>query len=81
MEDNLSDYLPKSPAEDPSTSVLRCKDTYKKLQSFAFNAISLGQWETARASFQSLALSDDPAVRNTAKELLKILVLEAANYW
>ena len=73
------DYLPRSP--DAPSSVLRCDDTFKKLESTIFNSISLGQWELARASFRSLALSGDANTQDNAKELLKILVMEAPNYW
>ena len=65
--------------EDQMESALSCKDTSKKLESSIFNHISLGQWEAARASLFFLA--NDPESRENAKELLKILVLEAANYW
>lgn len=66
-------------AEERAESVLRCKDTSKKLESSIFNHISLGQWEAARASLAYLA--NDPESKENAKELLKILVLEATNYW
>ena len=66
---------------EDSSSALRSTDTFKKLESTIFNSISLGQWELARASFKCLALSGDANVQDTARELLKILILEASNYW
>lgn len=79
MEGSLTGYLPRS--QEESTSVLRCRDTYKKLESLVFNSVSLGQWESARASLRCLALSNEAGVRHTARELLKVLILEASNYW
>ena len=79
MDEGLSTYLPRG-ARD-SAPVLRCGDTQQKYESFIFNSVSLGQWETARASFQCLSLSQDPGARDNAKELLKILILEAAKFW
>ncbi len=79
MEEDLLNYL--STPLDPISSVLRCKDTYKKLESSIFNYVSLGQWEAARASVSCLALSDDQDTRDVAKELLKILILESSNFW
>lgn len=64
-----------------SNTVLRSEDTFKKLESSIFNSISLGQWELARASFRCLALSGDANSQDTARELLKILILEAPSYW
>ena len=78
MEGSQIDYLSRSPE---STSVLRCRDTYKRLESSVFNAVSLGQWESARASLSCLAISDEASVRVTARELLKVLILEASNHW
>ncbi len=66
--------------EDPNV-VLRSGDTFKKLESSIFNSISLGQWELARASFRCLTLSGDANSQDTARELLKILILEAPTYW
>lgn len=60
-------------------SILRCRDTDKKLESAVFNCISLGQWETARAHFRCLA--QEPSSRDNARELLKILVLESSSFW
>lgn len=79
MEGSLLDYFPR-PSEE-STSVLICLDTYKKLESSVFNHVSLGQWELARASLRCLAISDAASVRDTARELLKVLILEASNHW
>ena len=79
MEASLSKYLPS--LEEDSKAVLKCGEFYKKLESSIFNHVSLGQWEPARASFRCLALSGEPSVRDTCKELLKILILESANYW
>ena len=60
-------------------SVLQCVEKTKKLESSVFNHVSLGQWEAARACLSSLAA--DPASRDNARELLKILVIEATAYW
>ena len=65
----------------PGGSVLRCSDEVKKLESLLFNHISLGQWEPARACLRQLAASDDQDTRENARELLKILIVESANYW
>ena len=59
--------------------ILRCRDLARKLESSVFNSVSLGEWEAARASLACLAA--DPASRENAKELLKILVVEPANFW
>lgn len=80
MEEGLSRYLPHRRLEE-TNSVLRCGETYKKLESSIFNSISLGQWESARASFKCLSLSEDTTSIDTSRELLKILILEAANFW
>lgn len=79
MDKSLSSYLPR-PSQD-ANSVLKCGEFYKKLESFIFNSISLGQWESARASFRCLVLSDEPGVRDTCRELLKVLILDAAHFW
>lgn len=60
--------------------VLRCTNTRQKLESAIFNAISLGQWELAQAHFAALARSD-AAARESARELLKLVVMEASNFW
>lgn len=75
----LSEYV-SVPDLNPE-SVLRCRDAVKKLESALFNHISLGQWEAARASIDRLAAAEDPNTRENARELLKILIVEAANYW
>lgn len=79
MDENLSRYLPR--ASEDAKLVLKCGEFYKKLESSIFNSISLGQWESARASFRCLALSEDPGARDACRELLKILILESPNYW
>ena len=61
------------------SGILRSRDSARKLESSIFNSVSLGEWEAARASFACLAA--DPASRDNAKELLKILVIESANFW
>lgn len=73
-----SSYLVNS--EDRNhASVLDFQEKTKKLESSVFNHVSLGQWEAARACLSYLAA--DPTSRDNARELLKILVLEAATYW
>jgi hypothetical protein len=79
MDESLSTYLPGIAAD--SGSVLRSRNTQQKLESSIFNSVSLGQWETARASFQCLSVSQEAGVRDNAKELLKILLLDAAKFW
>ena len=66
--------------------VLRCTDTSQKLESAIFNAVSLGQWEIARAHFVSFArgrvgVGSDAVCRENARELLKLLAMEASNFW
>jgi len=78
MDSNLSAYLPGGAG---GGSVLKCGEIHKKHESSIFNSVSLGQWESARASFKCLSLSQDASVRDNAKELLKILILEAAKFW
>lgn len=63
------------------TALLQCSDKVKKLESSVFNNVSLGQWEVARASLTQLAAAEDQTTRENARELLKILIVEAANYW
>ncbi len=65
----------------PGKSVLICGDEIKKLESSVFNHVSLGQWEAARACVNQLAVVEDRATRENTRELLKILIVEAANYW
>ena len=60
-------------------SALKCVEGTKTLESAVFNHVSLGQWEAARACLSCLAA--DAASRDNARELLKILTLEAATYW
>lgn len=81
MDESLSTYLPLVATADASSVVLRCRDTQQKYESSIFNSVSLGQWESARASFKCLALSGEASARENAKELLKILILEAAKFW
>lgn len=75
----LSEYVQVSDLD--SDSVLRCRDSVKQLESALFNHITLGQWEAARASIDRLAAAEDPNTRDNARELLKILIVESANYW
>lgn len=79
MDESLSTYLPRFAAS--ASTVLRCGEVQQKHESFIFNSVSLGQWESARASFRCLALCEEAGVRENAKELLKILILEAAKFW
>ena len=67
------------PEGDEESSVLRCADTHKKLESAILNSISLGQWEAARAHLCSLV--GQPGSREGARELLKILILDSASFW
>lgn len=60
--------------------ILRCRNTRQRLESAIFNAVSLGQWEVAQAFFAALA-RDDTAGRDNARELLKLLIMEASNFW
>lgn len=60
--------------------VLRCTNARQKLESAIFNAVSLGQWEVAQAHFTALARGD-AAGRDNARELLKLLIMEASNFW
>lgn len=62
-------------------SLLNGGDEIKKLESSIFNHISLGQWEAAKACVDQLAVSSDPATRVNARDLLKLLIVDAANYW
>ena len=78
-EENPSDDGSGPEEEEEGLGVLRCNDTGKKLESAVFNYVSLGQWEAARANFTVLA--SDPASRENAKELLKILILDSSNHW
>ena len=64
-----------------SKSVLWCQDTHEKLESCVFNSISLGQWELAGANLRSLSLSGEASIRDAARDLLKVLILESPNHW
>ena len=61
-------------------SVLHCTNTTQKLESAIFNALSLGQWEIAQAHFAALSRGDS-ATRENAREMLKLLIMEASNFW
>lgn len=60
--------------------VLRCTNSRQRLESAIFNAVSLGQWEVAQAFFTALA-REDATGRENARELLKLLIMEASNFW
>ena len=62
-------------------NVLRCTKTAQKLESAAFNAVSLGQWESAQAYFNTLVSGQEGASRENAKELLKLLIMESSSFW
>lgn len=70
---------PMALGDTPHGSPLECVERRKSLESSVFNHVSLGQWEAARACLACLAT--DPTSRGNARDLLKILVLEAASYW
>ena len=74
----VSSYLNGAEATNHG-SVLQCVENSKKLESCVFNHVSLGQWEAARACLSTLTA--DPASRDSARDLLKILVIEATTYW
>ncbi len=65
----------------PGKSVLNCGEEIKKLESSIFNHVSLGQWEAAKACVDQLAVADDSVTRVNARDLLKLLIVDAANYW
>ncbi len=65
----------------PGESVLNGGDEIKKLESSIFNHISLGQWEAAKTYLNQLAVAEDLATRVNVRDLLKLLIVDAANYW
>lgn len=75
----LSQYIPAS--DICHGSVLTSGDYSKKLESVLFNHVALGQWEAGGATITSLAGSEEPDTRSNVRELLKILIIEAASYW
>lgn len=60
-------------------NVLVDNDRIKKYESLLLNAICVGQWEIARALIRTLF--EEKATRNETGELLKVLILEAAEFW
>lgn len=60
-------------------NVLVDNDRIKKYQSLLLNAICVGQWEVARALIRTLF--EEKATRDETGELLKVLILEAAEFW
>ena len=60
-------------------NVLLDNDRIKKYQSLLLNAICVGQWEIARALIRTLF--EEKATRDETGELLKVLILEAAEFW
>ena len=59
-------------------NVLVDNDRIKKYQSLLLNAICVGQWEVARALIRTLF--EEKATRDETGELLKVLILEAAEF-
>lgn len=60
-------------------NVLVDSDRIKKYQSLLLNTICVGQWEIARALIRTLF--EEKATRDETGELLKVLILEAAEFW
>lgn len=60
-------------------NVLVDNDRIKKYESLLLNAICVGQWEIARALIRTLF--EEKATRDEIGELLKVLILEAAEFW
>ena len=60
-------------------NVLVDNDRIKKYQSLLLNAICVGQWEIARALIRTVF--EEKATRDETGELLKVLILEAAEFW
>ena len=81
MEEGSKNHLVSESPGEEAASVLLCRDQHKKLESAVFNSVSLGQWESARACLRCLALSGDKKVCDSTRELLKVLILDASNYW
>ena len=81
MEEEIRDCLLSEVTGGETTGALRCSDLHRKLESTIFNSVSLGQWESARACLRSIAQSGDSKVCESTRELLKVLILDASNYW
>ena len=60
-------------------NVLVDNDRIKKYESLLLNAICVGQWEIARALIRTLF--EEKAAKDKTGELLKVLILEAGNFW
>ena len=60
-------------------NILVDSDRIKKYESLLLNAICVGQWEIARALIRTLF--EEKATRDETGELLKVLILEAAEFW
>ena len=60
-------------------NVIVDKDRIKKCESLLLNAICVGQWEIARALIRTLF--EEKATRDETGELLKVLILEATEFW
>ena len=74
MTDSSSEY-----SLSVQENVLVDNDRIKKYESLLLNAICVGQWEIARALIRTLF--EEKATRNEIGELLKVLILEAAEFW
>ena len=70
-------------SDDTSLSVqeniLVDSDRIKKYETLLLNAICVGQWEIARALIR--ILYEEKPARDETGELLKVLILEASNFW
>lgn len=60
-------------------NVLVDNDRIKKYESLLLNAICVGQWEIARALIRTLF--EEETSRDEIGELLKVLILEATEFW
>jgi len=60
-------------------NILVDNDRIKKYESLLLNAICIGQWEIARALIRTLF--EEKASKDETGELLKVLILEAAEFW
>lgn len=60
-------------------NVLVDNDRIKKYESLLLNAVCVGQWEIARALIRTLF--EEQVTRDKTGELLKVLILEAAEFW
>lgn len=60
-------------------NVIVDNDRIKKYESLLLNAICVGQWEIARALIR--ILFEEKATRDETGELLKVLILEATEFW